>query len=47
MKSPVPRLLIIKLRDYFFHVPMGSFGVCDYLNQKNIEAKILNLACFI
>lgn len=42
MKS---RILIINCPNkHFFYVPMGSFGLCDYLSKKNIPAKILNLA---
>ena len=25
---------------------MGTFGICDYLSQKNIEARLLNLALY-
>lgn len=41
------RLLIINCPSaYFSHIPMGTFGVCDYLNQKGIPARILNLALY-
>lgn len=41
------RLLIINCpSEYFVHVPMGTFGICDYLSQKNIEARLLNLALY-
>ena len=41
------RLLIINCpSEYFVNVPMGTFGICDYLSQKNIEARILNLALY-
>ena len=44
MKS---RLLIVNCHsDYFEHVPMGTFGLCDYLNKKNIQTKILNLSLY-
>ena len=31
---------------YFFHIPMGTFGLCDYLNRRNIPVRILNLALY-
>jgi len=41
------RLLIINCpSDYFVQVPIGTFGLCDYLSQKNILAKILNLSLY-
>jgi hypothetical protein len=41
------RLLIINCPGAnFLHIPMGTFGLCDYLNQKKIPAKILNLALY-
>jgi hypothetical protein len=41
------RLLIINCpSEYFVHVPIGTFGLCDYLSQKNISAKILNLSLY-
>ena len=41
------RLLIINPPSaYFFHVPMGTFGLCDYLNRKNIPVRMLNLALY-
>lgn len=41
------RLLIINCpSDYFVHVPIGTFGLCDYLNQKNIPVKLLNLSLY-
>lgn len=44
MKS---KLLIVNCpSDYFEHVPMGTFGLCDYLNKKNIQTKILNLSLY-
>ena len=42
-----PRLLIINCPSaYFVHVPMGTFGLCDYLSQKKIPARMLNLALY-
>ncbi len=39
------RLLIINCPcEYFVYVPTGTFGLCDYLDQKNIQVKILNLS---
>lgn len=41
------RILIINCpSEYFIHIPMGSFGLCNYLNQKNIYTKILNLGLY-
>jgi hypothetical protein len=42
-----PGFLIINCPSaYFFHVPIGTFGVCDYLSQKNIPVRMLNLALY-
>ncbi len=42
MKS---KLLIINCpSEYFFHIPMGTFGICDYLCKRGVEVKLLNLA---
>ncbi|MBE0425542.1 MAG: hypothetical protein IBX72_02705 [Nitrospirae bacterium] len=42
-----PGLLLINCpSEYFVHIPMGTFGICDYLRQKNIKAKILNLSLY-
>jgi hypothetical protein len=42
-----PKLLIINCpSEYFVYIPMGTFGLCDYLHQKGIEAKILNLSLY-
>lgn len=41
------RLLIINCPGAnFLHIPMGTFGLCDFLNQRKIPAKILNLALY-
>jgi len=41
------RLLIINCPSaYFSYVPMGTFGLCDYLSQRNIPVRILNLALY-
>ena len=41
------RLLFINCpSEHFLYVPMGTFGVCDYLNQKKIPVKILNLSLY-
>ena len=41
------RLLIINCpSEHFLHIPMGTFGICDYLAQKNIEVRLLNLALY-
>jgi hypothetical protein len=41
------RLLIINCpSDYFVHVPMGTFGLCDYLSQKDFQVRLLNLALY-
>ncbi|MEW6570202.1 MAG: radical SAM protein [Nitrospirota bacterium] len=43
----LPKILIINgPSEYFFHIPMGTFGICDYLSRKNIEARLLNLALY-
>jgi hypothetical protein len=42
-----PRLLIINCpSEYFKYIPMGSFGLCDYLSRRTIDAKLLNLAVY-
>ncbi len=28
------------------HIPMGTFGICDYLDQKKIQVRLLNLALY-
>ncbi|MGB9715490.1 MAG: B12-binding domain-containing radical SAM protein [Thermodesulfovibrionales bacterium] len=41
------KLLIINCpSEYFIHIPMGTFGLCDYLYQRNIQSKILNLSLY-
>ncbi|WP_028581103.1 hypothetical protein [Desulfogranum japonicum] len=41
------RLLIISAPSpYFFYIPMGSFGVCDFLSKHNIQSKIFNPALY-
>ena len=41
------RLLIINCPSaYFVHLPMGSFGLSDYLNRQEIPVRILNLALY-
>lgn len=41
------RLLFINCpSEYFMYVPMGTFGVCDYLSKKNIPVKIINLSLY-
>jgi hypothetical protein len=41
------RLLFINCpSEHFLYVPMGTFGACDYLNQKKIPVKILNLSLY-
>jgi hypothetical protein len=43
----MPRLLIINCSSpYFFYIPMGSFGLCDYLGQREIAARIFNPALY-
>ena len=38
-----PRLLIINCASpYFFYIPMGSFGLCDFLDQRGIAARIFS-----
>lgn len=40
-------LLIINCPNpYFTYVPMGTFGLCDYVNQREIPARMLNLALY-
>jgi hypothetical protein len=42
-----PRLLIINCpNEYFKYIPMGSFGLCDYLRRRTIDAKLLNLSVY-
>ena len=42
-----PRLLIINGHSaYFAYVPMGTFGLCDYLNQRNMPVQIVNPALY-
>lgn len=41
------RLLIINCTSpYFFYIPMGTFGLCDYLGQRSIVARIFNPALY-
>lgn len=41
------RLLIINCPSaYFVHVPMGTFGLCDYLSRQEIPVRVLNLALY-
>jgi hypothetical protein len=41
------RFLIINCPSaYFAYLPMGSFGLSDYLNQKKIPVRMLNLALY-
>ena len=41
------RLLIINCPSaYFAHIPMGTFGLCDYLHQKEIPVGMVNLALY-
>ncbi|MBM9536006.1 hypothetical protein [Desulfobulbus alkaliphilus] len=38
-----PRLLIINCASpFFFYIPMGSFGLCDFLEQRGIAARIFS-----
>jgi hypothetical protein len=38
-----PRLLIVNCASpYFFYIPMGSFGLCDFLAQQGVEARIFS-----
>jgi len=47
MKHMQPRLLIINCpSEYFKYIPMGSFGLCDYLSRRNTDTKLLNLAVY-
>jgi hypothetical protein len=42
-----PRLLIINGHSaYFAYIPMGTFGLCDYLNQSKIPVQIVNPALY-
>ncbi len=42
-----PRLLIINCSSpYFFYIPMGSFGLCDYLEQRDLAALLFNPALY-
>ena len=41
------RLLIINAPSpYFLYIPMGSFGLCDFLGKHNIQAGIFNPALY-
>ncbi len=41
------RLLIINATSpYFLYVPMGTFGVCDFLGKHDITTKIINPALY-
>jgi hypothetical protein len=44
MKSKI--LFINCPSEYFSYIPMGTFGLCDYLRGKGINARILNLALY-
>ncbi|WP_028583360.1 hypothetical protein [Desulfogranum mediterraneum] len=42
-----PRLLIINAASpYFFYIPMGAFGVCDFLEQHQIASQLFNPALY-
>ncbi len=42
-----PKFLIINCpSEYFAYIPMGTFGLCDYLRGKGINARLLNLALY-
>ncbi|MDQ7788226.1 MAG: hypothetical protein RDU01_11545 [Thermodesulfovibrionales bacterium] len=42
-----PKLLIINCpSEHFLYIPMGTFGLCDYLRRKGIETRILNLSLY-
>jgi hypothetical protein len=42
-----PRFLILNCpSEYFDYIPMGTFGLSDYLEGKGIETKILNLSLY-
>jgi len=44
MKS---KLLIINCpSEYFVNIPMGTFGLCDYLYKRGIQVKLFNLALY-
>jgi hypothetical protein len=41
------RLLIINCPSpYFGYIPIGTFGLCDYLNQRNMPVRIVNLSLY-
>ncbi len=41
------RLLIINCSSpYFVYLPMGTFGLCDYLGRQGIEVRIINPALY-
>ena len=41
------RLLIINCASpYFFYIPMGTFGLCDHLEQQNLEVSLFNPALY-
>jgi len=39
-------LIINPPSEYFFYIPMGTFALCDYLEQRGIAARILNLSLY-
>lgn len=42
-----PRLLIINASSpFFFYIPMGTFGLCDYLEKHDIPSRIFNPALY-
>ena len=43
MADNAPRLLIINCASpYFFYIPMGVFGLCDYLGQRGVACRIFS-----
>lgn len=41
------RLLIINCSSpYFVYVPIGTFGLCDYLDRQGIEVRVINPALY-
>lgn len=43
MADAAPRLLLINCASpYFFYIPMGAFGICDYLRQRGVHPRIFS-----
>ena len=46
-KTLPPKLLIVNpYHEKYMQIPMGAFGLCDYLTQAGIEARMINMSLY-